>query len=193
VRTFTERRQGSGGIGLGTNDSSDCTIIGELADPSCVTAARFKQEITSVRPLLLSQYPHGRLPAAAGQSGVAPNGIELHLVSAWDFPSAMPARGGWQRLGTYDLSRDPLLRRSIRAPTTLTVNHASSMGGSALERAPCAHTVSWSRYASKYLEHLEAKSSSPDGGPGRPWTTGRLSRSHLLSHETSLIGKERTD
>ena len=96
------KSEGDGDIHLLISNSAGRTVIAELADPRCVTAARFKTEITNVRKLFLSRYspdgtmrnPHrairvrgiGFFDYLHGQTGVAPNGIELHPVLGLGFP-----------------------------------------------------------------------------------------------------------
>ena len=94
--------EADGDIHLVVANGAGRTMIAELADPHCVTATRFKTEITHVRDLFLARYapsrtmrnPHrairvrgiGFLDYRHGQTGVAPNGVELHPVLGLGFP-----------------------------------------------------------------------------------------------------------
>jgi hypothetical protein len=101
--TLTEYKlENDGDVHLVITDPAGSTLIAELADPSCVTAARFKPEITNVRRTFLARYtPTGSYQRTQrairvrgigffdrlhGQTGVAPNGIELHPVLGLGFP-----------------------------------------------------------------------------------------------------------
>lgn len=96
------KQESDGDYHLVVADSAKRTMIVELADPRCVTGARFKTEITNVRKAFAARYtPTGTMqhPNRAirvrgigffdylhGQTGVAPNGIELHPVLGLGFP-----------------------------------------------------------------------------------------------------------
>jgi hypothetical protein len=83
-------------------DSAGRSMIVELVNPQCVAAARFKTEITNVRKQFSARYgptsgmqnPRqairvrgiGLFDYHHGQTGVAPNGIELHPVLGLGFP-----------------------------------------------------------------------------------------------------------
>lgn len=101
--TLTDYKlEADGDIHLVITNSAGRTLIAELADPRCVVAARFKTEIANVRRTFLARYsptgtmrnPHrsirvrgiGFFDYRHGQTGVAPNGIELHPVLGLGFP-----------------------------------------------------------------------------------------------------------
>jgi hypothetical protein len=94
--------EGDGDIHLVLSDSAGRTIIAEIPSTSCVAAARFKTEIGNVRRAFLARYTPtstfrstqrairvrgiGFFDYRHGQTGVAPNGIELHPVLGLAFP-----------------------------------------------------------------------------------------------------------
>jgi hypothetical protein len=57
-------------------------------------------------------------------------------------------------------------------------------------RPGSAHANSYCHHAGTYLSHSEAKSSSADGDPCKPWTLGLLGRRHAIAETVSYVGKE---
>jgi hypothetical protein len=99
--------ESDGDLHLVVADGAGRALIVEIADPSCATASRFRSEITTVRRQFLARFnptssfktTHtpvrvrgvGFFDFQHGQSGVAPNGIELHPVLALVLPLAAPS------------------------------------------------------------------------------------------------------
>lgn len=136
--------------------------------------------ITATSPRLIAPFQAASRAASYARSvkpfnflmfapgATVPDGSEALLVAPWSRASR------WSR---------PIWR-NVKDPAS---QHRLS---TAPEQANCAHTASWRTFASRYLDHAEAKSNGHDGQPCRPWTSGLLSRRAVHVLDVSLLGKE---
>ncbi|MDP9183936.1 MAG: hypothetical protein M3P04_14315 [Actinomycetota bacterium] len=95
------KQESDGDIHLVIKDSAGRTMIAELAYPSCASSSRWRTSITSVRSAFTHTYSVSTswhyvnrsltirglamFDQLHGQTGVAPNGMELHPVTAIAF------------------------------------------------------------------------------------------------------------
>lgn len=95
------KTESDGDLHLVLADAAGRTLIAEIPDPACLGASPWRAGVTSARKVFLARYaPTGSLKTTSkqvvvtgvgffdrlhGQTGVAPNGIELHAVTGISF------------------------------------------------------------------------------------------------------------
>lgn len=102
-------------------DPQGNTMIVEAASPACDQGSLAASQIAQVRQAMDKQFPggrfRGRLPATVtgvgffdrlhGQTGVAPNGIELHPLTAIEFGAAASVPAAAQTVPSVPLGASP--------------------------------------------------------------------------------------